>query len=175
MNNAFAAMKTCKDTQDGANRLATLLDTVKASVAAAMDAVANDLADEYAALIADLTESVDDGNQAEIDLANWEASLPVNAPAALDTRFPSKPGVFERDGVVYRIKPGSNWAKVLRDGKFEYVGNVNWKVRECDRISMERAVELSAQISSCCMCGRTLTNPVSVAAGIGPICAGRAA
>lgn len=152
--------------------------------------IANDLSDEYVAVAAaanalstyytDLMIDIvvaapiveDDGNQAEIDLANWEADLAVT----LDTSFPSKPGVFEREGRVYRIKPGSNWAKVLQpDGNFVYVGNVNRMVRECDRIDMARALELSAQMSSCCMCGRTLTDPQSVAVGIGPVCAKRAA
>lgn len=35
------------------------------------------------------------------------------------------------------------------------------------------AIEYGHRTGSCCVCGRTLTNPESVAAGIGPICAGR--
>jgi hypothetical protein len=164
------------DTQENANRLATLLDGIEVinkNHVARLDDASNDLADEYAAMMAAHADAMDDGNRAEMELAKWESSQPAKS---LDTRFPSKPGVFERDGVVYRIKAGSNWAKVLQpNGKFEYVGNVNRMVRECDRISMERAVELSALTSSCCICGRTLTNPESVAAGIGPICGGRVA
>jgi hypothetical protein len=169
------------DTQENANRVATILDGISAVGRAYGERIAdqaNDLADEYVAItLADLEDAYDatGGNQAEIDLANLETAE-MAAPKSLDTRFPSKPGVFERDGVVYRIKAGSNWAKVLQpNGKFEYVGAVNWKVRECDRISMERAIELSVLTSSCCICGRTLTNPDSVAAGIGPICSGRTA
>lgn len=35
------------------------------------------------------------------------------------------------------------------------------------------AVEYGHRTGSCCICGRTLTDPESIAAGIGPICAGK--
>lgn len=35
------------------------------------------------------------------------------------------------------------------------------------------AVEYGHRTGSCCICGRTLTDPASIAAGIGPICAGK--
>ena len=37
----------------------------------------------------------------------------------------------------------------------------------------EAAREYGLETGSCCMCNRTLTNPDSIAAGIGPICAER--
>ena len=42
-----------------------------------------------------------------------------------------------------------------------------------DRLTLDEAKAYGALYGTCIVCGRTLTNEVSIAAGIGPICAGR--
>jgi hypothetical protein len=42
-----------------------------------------------------------------------------------------------------------------------------------DKMTMEDAAKFGALYGTCCRCGRTLTDEESIAAGIGPICAGK--
>ena len=94
-------------------------------------------------------------------------------------RAPVSPGAFKRDGVFYRVQmnksTGRPYAKVLRNGAFEYVAGAVHNVREIDRLTMVEALAISAQIGECVICGRTLTASKSVEAGIGPVCRKRVA
>ena len=45
-------------------------------------------------------------------------------------------------------------------------------VRESLANPIEAIINTGKQTGTCCCCGRALTNPVSISAGIGPICAG---
>jgi len=45
-------------------------------------------------------------------------------------------------------------------------------VRESLANPIEAIINTGKETGTCCCCGRALTNPVSIAAGIGPICAG---
>jgi len=56
---------------------------------------------------------------------------------------------------------------------FEYEKGVVYKLTPEMRMTIEQAKEFGALYGTCCVCGRTLTNEVSIEAGIGPICAGR--
>lgn len=40
-------------------------------------------------------------------------------------------------------------------------------------LTLEEAKTFGVETGTCCVCGRELTNPASVAAGIGPVCASR--
>lgn len=42
-----------------------------------------------------------------------------------------------------------------------------------DKMTLEEAKKFGALYGTCCRCGRTLTDEESIAAGIGPICAGK--
>jgi len=89
-------------------------------------------------------------------------------------RAPEAPGAFRRNGTVYRVRmnreTGRPYALVLRNDTFVYDWTAIRQVRECDRLTMAEALAISAQIGECVICGRTLTDPKSVAKGIGPVC-----
>ncbi len=72
---------------------------------------------------------------------------------------------------------GERWAKD-GDGKevcwnFEYAPGAISKLSPADRMTLDEAKAFGALYGTCCVCGRTLTDEVSIAAGIGPVCAGR--
>jgi hypothetical protein len=101
-----------------------------------------------------------------------------------------EPGIYERDGSVYQVvrskTSGFLYGKVLTptgstrlteagtviDAKYKYFGVVPF-LRTTDRVSAERAQELSTVHGYCVVCGRRLDAGDSVAAGIGPVCAGK--
>ena len=105
--------------------------------------------------------------------------------AARQAEAPANPvteqGVYERDGIVYRVKrsqAGRLYAsrynpEGARGDRFVYASGAVYRLSADDRISLERAKELGAQWSQCCVCGRDLSATESVEAGIGPVCAGR--
>ncbi|ADX31967.1 hypothetical protein TPA2_gp53 [Tsukamurella phage TPA2] len=71
---------------------------------------------------------------------------------------------------------GHQYAKQLNPetGQFEYVGGLLAEVRQSGvPLTLERAKELGHLYGRCIRCGRTLTDEGSIAAGIGPVCAGK--
>lgn len=100
------------------------------------------------------------------------------------------PGVYEKDGEVYVIRKSkdgrlyamqlmplsSNSARLTEAGtkvNFDYVyapGAMS-VLNVSDRMSLERAQELTIQHRRCLVCGRRLKAADSVARGIGPVCA----
>lgn len=56
---------------------------------------------------------------------------------------------------------------------FEYAPGAMRNIKATDRMSIEDAAEFGKRTGTCCNCGRTLTNPDSIDAGIGPVCAQR--
>ncbi|WP_086859801.1 DUF6011 domain-containing protein [Streptomyces milbemycinicus] len=81
---------------------------------------------------------------------------------------------------IYRVKrseAGRLYALelVTENGasRFEYNRGAVFKLRPEHRMSVEQAAEHSRLIGACCVCGTTLTDPKSIARGIGPVCARR--
>lgn len=71
---------------------------------------------------------------------------------------------------------GNQYAKLLNadNGKFEYTPSLITEVRvQGTRLTTERARELGQLYGMCVRCGATLTDEDSIAAGIGPVCAGK--
>lgn len=71
---------------------------------------------------------------------------------------------------------GNLYAKELiaGTGEFDYVpGIANQLVTEGRPMTLEEAKAYGALYGTCCVCGRTLTNETSIAAGIGPVCASK--
>jgi hypothetical protein len=105
------------------------------------------------------------------DMANDLADTYAN-------REPEGPGAFRSPvtGTLYRIRTnkttGRPYALVARPGATTFV--YDWKaireVSEGMRLTLEEALKYSAQFSECIICGRALTDPNSVAKGIGPVC-----
>lgn len=56
---------------------------------------------------------------------------------------------------------------------FEYAPGAIRNLTAQDRLTLEEAKKFGALYGTCCVCGRTLTRESSIAAGIGPVCAGR--
>jgi hypothetical protein len=100
-------------------------------------------------------------------------------------------GVFEYDGSVYLVttsKAGRLYARVYADPngetevarwheprsvKLTYAPGMMGKLREAHRASTERCHELSRLTATCVRCGAQLTDPESVARGMGPTCAAK--
>jgi hypothetical protein len=91
-------------------------------------------------------------------------------------------GMYRHDGQIYRVmrsrESGRLYAKRLvlnidGDASFEYARGAVYTLTADDRMSLEEAKAWGVEMGICCVCAAVLTNPVSVAAGIGPICGGR--
>ncbi|MFF5668844.1 DUF6011 domain-containing protein [Streptomyces hygroscopicus] len=89
-------------------------------------------------------------------------------------------GMYLCESRIYRVKrseAGRLYALelVTENGKsrFEYDRSAVFKLRPEHRMSVEQAAEHSRLIGACCVCGATLTDPKSIARGIGPVCARR--
>ncbi len=95
----------------------------------------------------------------------------------LDTFIFSPAGANSRNpGAIY-VKEGSEYLGMVKGGKF-------LRVRACDDVTEARIIEACAdpakaavaygqRFGACSICGRELTNKISIEAGIGPICAER--
>ena len=89
-------------------------------------------------------------------------------------------GFYEADnGRIVKVQTavhgsGRQYAKLLdtEDGSFDYAGRgpLAWGLTP---LTLERAQELGQLYGVCMRCGRTLTDEGSIAAGIGPVCAGK--
>lgn len=97
---------------------------------------------------------------------------------------PSGTGISEgfyksTDGNIYQVvqaKHGAHFlAKILdqETGKFEYAGAAKRFVKADQRMTLEEAQEYGKRTGTCMVCSRRLSNPESIAAGIGPVCRGR--
>lgn len=84
------------------------------------------------------------------------------------------PGAYNRDGTlirVYRARGGDHLlAKALIDGTWEYQGAASRFVRASQKLTLEAAAAYGIATGICACCGKTLTHPDSIAAGIGPVC-----
>lgn len=77
---------------------------------------------------------------------------------------------------VQRSQTGNLYAKQLDNssGSFDYVGRSPFRsLTEDTKLTLERAAQFGQLYGMCCICGRTLTDESSIAAGIGPICAAK--
>lgn len=93
-------------------------------------------------------------------------------------------GMYRHDGRIYKVQKavhgsGNLYAKELVQNEsgegyhFAYVRGAINRLSPADKMSLEEAKEFGVLYGSCCVCGRTLTKEESIAAGIGPICAGK--
>lgn len=98
------------------------------------------------------------------------------------TRRALEDGMYRTaDGIIFKVKhsvgSGRQYAqKLVQDGNdwsFEYAPGATRKLQPKERMTLEQAKEFGALYGTCCVCGRTLSNEDSIAAGIGPICAGK--
>lgn len=104
----------------------------------------------------------------------WAAVAEPAVPAV-----PLEEGLYRRsDGVVILAKKTQRGFlvghEVEPDGGREYLGKAGLAgLTEDHKLTLEQAKEWGWATGHCVCCGRLLTDPVSVEAGIGPICASR--
>lgn len=117
-------------------------------------------------------------------LATPKPKAAARPPAAFTPprNAPVEMGMYRKaDGTMYRVYParagGHLLAKKLTttpDGfEFQYAGAAQRFVSADERMTLEEAKAFGHQFGICCVCAALLTDPVSVEAGIGPICGGR--
>lgn len=93
-------------------------------------------------------------------------------------------GMYRKDGEIYRVhrsrETGNLYAKRLvldllakREITFAYAKGAIMFLTEDDRMSLSEAKAFGVETGVCCVCGTFLTDPKSVEAGIGPVCAKR--
>lgn len=91
-------------------------------------------------------------------------------------------GIYKADEDVFKVYKALNGdhmlvkQMVLEDGvvSWNYMGGAGRCLpQDAHRVTLEEAKQFGAIYGVCMVCGRTLTNEVSIEAGIGPICAGR--
>ena len=87
------------------------------------------------------------------------------------------PGVFIRGEDVFKVVLGREsskmYAKRLVDDKFEYASGAFALLRESDRMTLDAAMAIGRVTGVCVFCSLTLTDPVSIAEGVGPTCEAR--
>lgn len=101
-------------------------------------------------------------------------------------RFPSKrkaqqlaieDGFYVLGETIYRVKTskaGRPYAlKADEEGNFEYAPGGIARLSGARAMTLEDAKTFGHRFGSCCMCGRLLSDPESVEAGIGPVCANK--
>jgi hypothetical protein len=100
----------------------------------------------------------------------------LNAPKQVSTL---SVGMYRTaDGEIYRVQAsretGRLYAKHLDlINGFEYEAGAIFKITASDRMTLEQAKLFGVETGFCCVCGILLTDPKSVQAGIGPVCAKR--
>lgn len=92
-------------------------------------------------------------------------------------------GMYVMDQVTYRVKrakaSGNLYAMrfvpeaVAKADRFVYAAGVVRALTPDHRMSEAQARALGHEFGICCVCGAELTDPESVARGIGPVCAKR--
>lgn len=98
-------------------------------------------------------------------------------------------GMYRKSGTIYKVQKavhgsGQLYAKRLvetltvdrkgnRKWRFEYAPGFVFELRPEHALTLDQAKEFGALYGSCCVCGKTLTDENSIAAGIGPVCASK--
>lgn len=87
-------------------------------------------------------------------------------------------GFYAMDEGIYQTVmsgKGRLYAKALNEdtGQWTYAAGAVMKLKPEMRLKLDDAKNFGHRTGRCCCCGRTLTNPVSIENGIGPICAER--
>ena len=123
-----------------------------------------------------------DGSEAsraidELKDSPWKQTAPKALP---DELVPV--GFYFYEEEVYKVKPSQGdktrrYAhKFVTDGKkgrYAYAAGMIFRLRPEHKVTVEQAAKIGHITGVCCICGRELTVPASVAAGIGPVCAAK--
>jgi len=114
------------------------------------------------------------------DFSTWstsQASEEITRLLAMPKVGTLPEGIYLKAEIVYKVQmsgAGRSYAKVLREkGGFEYDPTAIKNLSIEDKITLEQAKAYGVQFGICVVCGATLTDAKSVAAGIGPVCGKR--
>lgn len=104
----------------------------------------------------------------------------LNSPRKSGAERVSDEGMYRNaEGEIFRVQrskeSGNLYAKRLDiiDGGFVYEAGAIRNLKPSDRMTLDEAKAFGVEYGICCVCGAFLTNEVSVAEGIGPVCGGR--
>lgn len=121
--------------------------------------------------------AVDDG----VFLTVGEASALIDAllkRPALQKGAPAAPGYYFFENAAFVVVEGKTtgkaYAKKLvlsgNKGSWVYAPGMVFKLVDARPLSVEEAAKLGKLHGCCFVCGKTLSDPKSVQAGIGPVC-----
>ena len=107
--------------------------------------------------------------------------IPTTPQPTLGKNDKLREGIYFHGDAFYKIRTSKNgfpYAMLLQvdeNDKHEwvYAPSVAKNLRHSERMEIEGLKNYGKETGRCILCGRELTNPVSVEQGIGPICAGR--
>ena len=108
------------------------------------------------------------------------APIPESSPEVAEIE-PVTDGMYRTaDGTIYKVQvavhgSGNLYAKVLdvASASFIYQPGAIKKLTAADKMTLAEAQEFGHLYGFCCVCGKTLTDERSIAAGIGPVCSGK--
>jgi hypothetical protein len=86
------------------------------------------------------------------------------------------PGFYLCNAGAFKVKAGKESGRLYamkfdtNTGKFAYDKGAIFNLRPETRMTKEQAAAYGRKTGVCLICGRQLTDPTSVAQGIGPIC-----
>jgi uncharacterized protein DUF6011 len=124
--------------------------------------------------------AMDNNKQLRAELEGMNVQLPAEAPAPPRTFVTT--GMYRVNDRIFKVLPSRSsdrhYAKELvgeSDGgyAFEYTPGAMRLIRPEHKLTQEQAAEFGRLTGHCCWCGRLLTDPKSIEAGIGPVCAGK--
>lgn len=133
--------------------------------------------------------AVSDELRAEVERRRCSARTPRDFSPVMDILFALpkvqrqplpqlEPGTYEHDGVIFRVQiskqSGRPYAKVWEGHGWVYDSQAySQHAASAVVVPLERAIAIGVATGHCVCCARDLTDPVSVEAGIGPVCVGR--
>lgn len=86
-------------------------------------------------------------------------------------------GMYLDGFTIFKVRrsktSGSLYAMRLIGNKFIYEAGVVRNLKASQRMSLDQAKAYGVQTGTCCVCAAVLSDPKSIAAGIGPVCAKR--
>lgn len=92
-------------------------------------------------------------------------------------------GFYMMDGICYKVRagkanPSQRYAMAFQiagaKGSYVFAKGAMGKLTLAMKLTLAEAARIGHQTGSCCICGRELTDPASIAMGIGPICIDKA-
>lgn len=95
-----------------------------------------------------------------------------NEPARPTAKVTAE-GVYFKDGEVFKVKQsyaGRFYASRLRGTTWDYDPKAVFDLTDDHLLTLEQAKEYGVRVGVCAMCGRTLTDPKSIAFGLGTHC-----